>query len=196
MTPESLVVMPYIDHEAATRCAALMVSRAGTSSAGIILGIQDTDRAGFISLINRTFKASKSKFFGYVAQDAFPGRQWLSLALNVMRLPDKGLFAFNDGKWMGILASFGLASREWAEKNYGGNFFFPGYVSHYADAELSVLAMSERKYSYDANSLLVEVDWNKDSKVINATDRALYKTRSNRGFDGRVISSNLLGLFS
>jgi hypothetical protein len=190
----ALVVMPYIDRTVAQRCATLMASRA--NEAGMILCIHDDDREGFISLVNRVFGLSTSRFFGYVAQDAFPGRQWLSLAVAALNSTGKGLFAFNDGKWMGALASFGLASRAWAQGNYDGNFFYPGYVSHYADVELSVLAMSERSYCYDANSVLVEVDWGKDKAPVNPNDRALFQQRKLGKFGGRVQMPALLNLFS
>jgi hypothetical protein len=191
---ETVMVMPCIDEEMAKRSAGMMASRAGAS--GLILCIADVEREGFIALTNRAFRASSSMYFGYVAQDAFAGRHWLGTALKAMRLPERGLFAFNDGKWMGMLASFGLASRAWAIKNYDGNFFFPGYVSHYADAELSVLAMNDRRYCYDANSVLIEVDWNKEQSRVNPEDKALYKSRSVNGFHGRVQSQELRKLFS
>jgi hypothetical protein len=191
---EVLVVMPYVDRDKAERCAVLMARRADVD--GLILGVCDVDCAGFVAVANRVFRLSNSKYFGYVAQDAFPGRSWLAVALRALRTQDKGLFAFNDGKWMGALASFGIASREWALKNYKGDFFFPGYRSHYADVELSVLAMSERTYCYDANSVLIELDWDKDRKWVNEADRYLYGKRKTEAFEGRVAEAALLGMFA
>lgn len=191
---EVLMVMPYTDQAAAERCATLMAGRAGAD--GVILCVHDAHREGFIALVNRVFSSTSSEYFGYVAQDAFPGRRWLTLALEALRKSKKSLFAFNDGKWMGVLASFGIASRQWANDLYGGHFFFPGYCSHYADAELSVLAMSEHSYCYNPNSVLVEVDWNKDNASVNPADRALYHERRASGFDGRVTSQELLNIFS
>jgi hypothetical protein len=191
---EVLMVMPYTDQAAAERCATLMAKRAGTD--GVILCVHDADREGFIALVNRVFRSTSSRYFGYVAQDAFAGRRWLVIALDTLRKHQKSLFAFNDGKWMGVLASFGVASRQWASDIYGGDFFFPGYGRHYADAELSVLAMNERSYCYDPNSVLVEVDWDKDAASVNSADRALYHRRCASGFDGRVTSQELLHLFS
>lgn len=189
-----LIAMPYVDRGSAERCARLMASRAGAS--GLLLCVHDDDREGYISVVNQVFRLTESPMFGYVAQDAFPGRLWLSTALDAVRTRDHGLFAFNDGKWMGALAGFGLASRQWAEKNYDGDFFYPGYRSHYADVELSLMAMNDRKYCYDPNSLLVEVDWNKDLAAVDLHDRALYKIRKSNGFDGQILSSGLLNLFS
>lgn len=191
---EVLMVMPYTDEAAAERCAVMMAKRA--SAKGAILCVHDVQREGFIALVNRVFSLTSSKYFGYVAQDAFPGRHWLATALEALRISNKGLFAFNDGKWMGALASFGIASRQWVSDIYGGPFFFPGYGRHYADTELSVLAMSTRSYCYDPNSVLVELDWDKDSASVDLTDKALYHERRASGFDGRVTSQELLHMFS
>jgi hypothetical protein len=112
---------------------------------------------------------------------------------------------FNDGKWQGALASFGLASRAWAAANYAkeaaagaeqGPFFHPSYQRHYADAELTVLAMQAKGYVYEPNSVLVEVDWAKDGQTVDPADRALYRQRSALGFDGRVAEQALIGLFA
>lgn len=191
---EVLMVMPYTDEAAANRCAVLMAKRACAD--GAILCVHDAEREGFISLVNRVFSSTSGKYFGYVAQDAFPGRRWLAIALEALSRNNNSLFAFNDGKWMGVLASIGIASRQWVKEIYGGPFFFPGYDRHYADVELSVLAMSARRYCYDPNSVLVEIDWNKDSTSVNPSDKALYHERRASGFEGRVASQELLHMFS
>lgn len=191
---EVLMAMPYTDEDAARRCAVMMAKRAGAD--GTILCIHDEQREGFVALVNRVFSSTCSKYFGYVAQDAFPGRRWLATALETLCGNNKGLLAFNDGKWMGLLASFGLASRQWVNNIYGGPFFFPGYGRHYADVELSVLAMSSHSYCYDPNSVLVELDWDKDDTGVDPVDKALYHERRASGFDGRVTSQKLLSMFS
>jgi hypothetical protein len=188
-----IIVMPYLDPFMAERCADLMAKRAG--AAGLIIAVHDADRDGFISVINRVFERSESEYFGYVAQDAYPGRQWLALATSTLRKQGASLLAFNDGKWNGSLAAFGLATRHWAHTNYEGKFFFPEYQSHYADVELTVLAISQKKYCYNANSVLVEVDWNKDKSSVNSGDKALYHKRKSAGFNKRVNSQALLNMF-
>jgi len=189
-----LVVMPFIDRAMAGRSAAQLAARAGVE--GLLLAVEDADRRGFIATVNRLFRESTSEYFAYVAQDSFAGRKWLARALALMQKGGKGLLGFNDGKWMGMLAGFGLAERAWAEANYAGNLFFPGYVRHYADVELTVLALSERRYCYDPNCVLLEVDWDKDGAGVNAADRALYRARAAAGFDGRVADARLLKLFA
>jgi hypothetical protein len=193
--PGIVIVMPSVDARAAAQSARLMVARAGTAN-GIILEIRDTTGAGFVALANASFLATRSRYFGYVAQDAFAGRLWLERAVAALEKTGKGLLAFNDGKWMGALAGFGLVRRDWAARNYDGALFHAGYVGHYADVELTLLAMNEGQLCYDANCVLVEVDWDKDRKSVSATDRALYRQRAAAGFDGRVSSPRLLGLFS
>jgi hypothetical protein len=189
-----ILVMPYLDRFMAERCAALMAKRAGAD--GLIIAVHDADRDGFISVANRVFEQSESEYFGYVAQDAFPGHQWLHLAIMTLRKQDASLLGFNDGKWRGALASFGIAERGWARSNYDGPFFFPDYQQHYADVELTVLAISQKQYCYNPNAVLVEVDWNKDRSSVNLRDRTLYHRRKDEGFNKRVTSRTLLEMFS
>jgi hypothetical protein len=188
-----LFVMPYIDLPMAKRAAAQMSTRA--NAPGHMLLVEDQHGWGFIRIVNHVFQLTHSAMFGYVAQDAFAGRQWLSLALAALQPPEKNLFGFNDGKWYGAFASFGLAKRAWASQSYPkGCFFEPGYRSHFADVELSLLAISQGCYIHDPRSLLVEVDWNKDSAPVNAQDHAHYRSRVADGFEGRVIQPFLLNM--
>ena len=193
MQGDVLFVMPCTDMPMAQRAARHMAQRAGAP--GQVLLVQDLHGWGFIRIVNHVFKATLGHYFGYVAQDAFAGRQWLALALEALKRPGKSLFAFNDGKWHGAFASFGLAERQWASRNYpGGDFFHPAYARHYADVELSLLAMSTGRYIHDPRSVLVEVDWAKDSTPVDQQDREQYKARAGAGFDGRVTSPELLSL--
>lgn len=190
---EVIFVMPYLDRQLAARCADLMSQRAGAG--GLLIAVQDEAREGFISVANRVFECTESRYFGYVAQDAFPGRQWLQIAIKTMQKQNASLLAFNDGKWQGSLAAFGMAERTWAHENYDGKFFFPGYRSHYADVELTVLAISQRRYCYNPNAVLVEVDWNKDRSSVDIKDKALYHRRKSEGFNKKVSSQALLDMF-
>lgn len=150
-----------------------------------ILVCEDVDRSGFIRVANAAFAAVESNFFGYVAQDAFAGRDWLSIAIDEMMRTGKSLFAFNDGKWQGRLASFGMVRNSWAASLYQGDLFHRGYHSHYADTELSAIAAATGELCTNPYSLLVEVDYEKESKGVNAADRRLYLQRiaSNFGLD-------------
>lgn len=188
---EVLLVMPCTDLPMAQRAGALMAQRAGAE--GRLLLVQDTQGWGFIRIVNHVFKNTLGRYFGYVAQDAFAGRQWLALALEALNRPGRSLLGFNDGKWHGAFAGFGLAERQWASQNYPGtDFFQSGYSRHYADVEISILAISQGRYVHDPRSLLVEVDWAKDSAPVDAQDRAHYRARVAAGFDGRVTAPELL----
>ena len=186
-------VMPFTDAAQASRSANLMAKRAGAP--GLLLAVHDDTRDGFIHLANRIFRCTRSIFFGYVAQDAYAGRYWLRTALAAFENPRAHLLAFNDGKWFGTLAAYGLARRSWAETLYGGAFFFDGYRSHYADTEISLIAAEQKALAYAAGSLLVEVDWEKDTRAVDPDDRRLFRERAAGGFDGRVRSEALLKQF-
>ena len=188
-----LVAMPFINADHAQRAAKLMASRA--NAPGMILCIHDEKEEGFITLVNRAFAKTQSAYFAYVAQDAFAGKDWLKEALSAMG-DQKHFLGFNDGKWAGALAGFGFARRSWATQNYNGNFFYPDYKRHYADAELTLLAMQAGAYAYEPSSLLVEVDWDKDGSSVDPSDRALFLERKKTGFDGKVSNPALLNLVS
>ena len=189
----ALMVMPFINTSQAQQAAQLMSSRA--DSPGMVLAIHDSNQSGFAAIVNAAFKVSQSPYFGYVAQDAYAGRQWLKLAIEALG-QNKSFLGFNDGKWAGALAGFGLAKRAWAEANYEGNFFYPGYQRHYADAELTLLALQAGLYAYDGNSVLIEVDWDKDQSSVDSADRALFAQRKLGQFDGRITSKPLLDLIT
>lgn len=192
--PGLVMVMPYTDMAMARRTADLLVRRAACN--GLLVAIRDDERAGFIHVSNRIFRATCSALFGYVAQDAFSGREWGKQVVSAFREPKYGLLGFNDGKWGGRLASFGVARRTWAERNYGGDLFFPGYQSHYGDVELTLLAIEQRAYIYDPNCVMIEVDYDKDAKASNPADKMVFAERQNSNFDGKVHDERLISLFS
>lgn len=191
-----MIAAPFTDISFMKRCLELASKRSEITIPGLLVGIHDTHSEGFIALANRAFEQSDAPFFGYMAQDAFPGRKWLRNALNSVEKTNAGLLGFNDGKWAGALAGFGLVRRSWAVQNYGGPLFNPAYHSHYADAELTLLALNEGKYTYDPEAVLVEVDWEKDQKKVNTDDRALFQLRAASGFDDRIKNPLLLSMFA
>lgn len=188
-----LIVMPFIDVEMARRSALQLAARAG--AAGRLLCVQDVHRDGFISVANKVFRRSEAPQFGYVAQDAFAGRNWLALGLAALADRDGGLVGFNDGKWGGALAAFGLARRDWAMGNYDGDLFHAGYRRHYADVELTLIAMQQRRFRFDPLAVLVEVDWGKEAAGVDPEDRLFYYRRIQTSFDRKVTSPGLKRLF-
>lgn len=190
---EPLIVMPFIDAALARRSAMQLAARAGVR--GQLLMVHDARRAGFVAAANAAFRRSAAPQFGYVAQDAYAGRRWLAAALEALAEKDGGLLGFNDGKWAGRLAAFGLAAREWALRNYGGDLFHPEYKRHYADVELTLIAMQQLKYRFEPLSVLIEVDWDKDASAVDAEDRLLYYKRSQTAFDRKVTNPGLRRMF-
>lgn len=188
-----VLALPFTQASQAQQAAKLMAQRANYP--GLIISVHDEAGIGFNAIVNLVFKATQSTYFAYVAQDAYAGRDWLKLAVQALG-EQKSLLGFNDGKWAGALAGFGLARRAWAEQNYQGDFFCPQYLRHYADAELTLLAMQAGLYVYEPNSVLIEVDWNKDRSAVDAGDRAVFMERKSHQFAGRITSPQLLNLIS
>lgn len=191
-----VVVMPCTDMEQARRAATLMVNRAGVQDALLLL-VQDPHGVGFVHVANACFSVTESDYFGYVAQDAFAGRRWLQRAHQLLHSTGKGLLGFNDGKWAGRLASFGLGRRSWLQANYPeGQLFCPQYNQHYADTELTVLAMGNDQYCYDPNAVLMEIDWDKDSKAVNPTDKTLFAQRKTAWMSAHIQRPQFLEIFN
>lgn len=189
-----LIILPFIHYSKAQETAKILSKRANLD--GTIICVDDVKRAGYVFIANQVFKESSSTYIGYVAEDAFPGMNWLSIGLKKLESSSASLLAFNDGKWQGHLASFGLVKREWAQKNYQGDLFYSSYQSHYADTELTLLAKSDKVFAYDPHSIVMEVDNRKDEKKVNQNDKLLFSRRADTGFDGRVKDLALLQMFS
>ena len=190
-----VAVMPFLRRAAARRAAELMVSRAGAPLQ--VLVVHDDIGGCPVEIWNLALKLTRGAFFIYCAEDAFAGRYWLRFALEAFQQkPGAGLLAFNDGKWFGQLAAFGLVRRSWLMPIYGGALFHPRYVQHYGDTELTLIAKQQNVLIYHPHSLLVEVDHGKDGKPVNAGDKAMFETRARLGFDGRVADQSPLNSFS
>jgi hypothetical protein len=190
-----VAVLPWLRRDAAARAAQLMLSRAGAALQ--VLAVQDDLATGPVAIWNLAARRTRGTFFIYCAEDAFAGRYWLRLALQAMQQkPGAGLLAFNDGKWFSQLAAFGLVRRSWLAPLYGGSLFFPGYAQHYGDTELTLIARQQDALAYHPHALLVEVDYDKDGRPVNADDRALFRQRLVQGFDGRVSDPTLLATFA
>ncbi|MBB3140386.1 O-linked N-acetylglucosamine transferase family protein [Halomonas organivorans] len=179
------ILMPCINLEEGKRAAKAMVDRAGMSCHVFIL--MDTLRQGFIKTINSAYGCLDSKYVVYCAQDAFPGMLWLKKAYNDIESSNAGLLCFNDGKWRGRIASFGMVRSSWVDEVYGGELLYSGYSSHCADDELTFIARSLGVYVYSSDSVLVEVDYNKKlSGGGNRSDREVFWGRVRSRFSGRI----------
>lgn len=172
------VIMPTTDVELAKKSAEIMKARAGYDCE--ILIVEDKERHGFVRTVNDFFKKTNAHFLVYTAQDAFVGNNWLAEALLEQFKTQAGLTAFNDGKWDGRLASFGMVEVGWAKQNYDGDLFFPEYNSHYCDTELTQIAKEKKSYCYAKDAIMMEIDYDKPvgkSKGTNRKDKKLYRKR-------------------
>lgn len=175
--PDTLVIIPSTDKKKAEQAAATLGEKAGIGCD--IDVVMDKDKQGFVSIVNRKVESNPDyAYYVYVAQDAFPGRDWLKRGIETLEKEDKGVLAFNDGKWDGQLASFGLVSRRYIE-TYGYQkkyFFYPKYHSHYADTELTEHAKIYDELAYNPEATLIEVDHDKHG--VNQQDRMLFMKRN------------------
>ena len=179
-----VIVLPFIDKDLAVKTADVLKRRA--LNEGLLVLVEDDLRIGFIQVANMIFSRSNSIYFGYLAQDAFPGDGWLRCGIDVLKKSGANLLAFNDGRFYGNIAVFGLVRRAWAQSIYRNCLFYPGYKSHFGDTELSVLALSDQKLVFSPNCILIEVDYEKHLHGNNPADDALYRERARTGFNGIV----------
>ena len=182
---ETVVAIPYISPDRVARVAAVLQRR--TDRDALLVLAEDDLRQGFIKTANMVFARTDSAYFCYLAEDVFPGHFWLEYALNPMKKTGAGLLAFSDGSFFGSVAAFGMVKREWVTTLYPEKcLFYPGYTSHCADTELSVIAERTRNLIFNPNALMVEVDYEKHLKRHNADDEALYARRHANCFDGLI----------
>lgn len=193
--PEGIaVIMPCTDTEQGQKTAEILHRRAGMDCKIII--VHDINRQGFIKTLNDTAARITAKYIVYLAQDAYPGRGWLKCAYDTLERTGKGLLAFNDGKWQGLIASFGMVRTSWVKTLYGGPILYPGYKSHAADNELAVIARAQDMHEYNSECTLIEYDPEKAllplwGPLQNANDKVLFRNRFKSGFDGLVSQEHL-----
>lgn len=183
---EIAVVMPSIDQEKAQKTMNQLIERAGIDATFMI--VMDDKRQGFIKAVNNFVEKTDFKYYVYVAEDSYAGKDWLKIAYETLETTKKGLFAFNDGKWGGMMAAFGMVRKSWK-----GPFFNELYKSHYADVELSIKAMSEDQFVADLRSILVEVDYDKHG--VNMEDKKNFNLRKIDNFSG-TVDKKFVNIFS
>lgn len=192
--PKVAVIMPTIHLNLANKTSKILKSRAGIDCD--IKVILDYDKKGYVWNCNEFVKNNNYDYYVYLTDDIFPSRNWLKDALTLMQNKRAGLVGFNDGKWRGMLATCGLVDATWMKKNYEGDLFNPDYFGHYNDTELTLYAMQDNKYAYDANICLTEIDYEKDTKKVNPKDREIFNIRKECSFDGWVTNDKLKQMFS
>jgi glycosyltransferase involved in cell wall biosynthesis len=190
------IVMPSIDTSKALDTARLLVRRAGMKTTVFI--VNDTLRQGFIRTLNDTVARFEVKYIVYLAEDAFPGIDWLKFAHTKLEETSKGLLAFNCGKWRGRIAAFGMVRMDWVLRLYGGPVFYPGYISHRADNEITAIARATGQFAYEPDAVLIENDSVKafrkvetDASNFHVADKNLFIARFNAQFGGLASEKRL-----
>jgi len=185
-----LVVLPATEDylELARKAAKIHQRRAGIECDVVI--VVDKERKGWVATHNWAIDNIKSKYYVYSCCDYFPGRDYLELAFNHLYHLSSSkklkLIAFNDGKWYGQIATAGLIETKYAKSIYGSGLFCNEYQHNYADPELTLIAMTDDCYGYCSDAVLMEVDYEKENKMINKSDQAIYNKRKIKLFDGKV----------
>jgi hypothetical protein len=191
----SVVVIPYTNLEQANRALEILRTRAGPINPDFLL-IHDDIQLGPIAIFNHAYQFSNHEILIYMAQDVFPSRNWFNLLQAELHRTPWGLLAFNDGKWQGKLASFGAIRRSWIKDLELDTPFFSGYFQHYADVELTLIAMQKKMLHFDPLIICMEIDYEKDSKSINRKDQQTFSHRKKSRFDGLITDAGLLRLFN
>jgi hypothetical protein len=164
------VLMPCIDRTQGTHTIKQLADNAGLEADYFLL--MDDERVGYVRKINEFVNNREYDFYVYTAQDAIAGENWLKIAHETLQRTHKGLLAFNDGKWDGKLASFGMV-----RASYLRPFFEDCYKSHYADTELSVKAYLDNQLAYNPKAILRESNEGKSKKKVSENDRKTFKKR-------------------
>jgi len=145
--------------------------------------VHDTIRQGFVKSLNLIVSNINSEFIAYVAEDALAGRDWLKIAHKTLVQENKSVLAFNDGRFRGNLAAFGLVRKSFSEQFYGtGHVFYKGYNKHQADDELTLLAKLHDQLAFSPSALMVEADF-RTHRPLNLDDVALFNSRKNQLID-------------
>lgn len=186
------VIMPCIDKAQGQKTAEILQRRAKMDCE--VLVVYDSSRQGFIKTLNDAAARITTKYIVYLAQDAYPGWGWLKCAYDALEKSGKGLLAFNDGKWAGWIASFGMVRMSWVKTLYNGPVFYPGYKTHAADKELTVIARCQDMHVYKPECTLLEYDPDKDFGGGNIVDKRIFIHRFRNGFMGIVPFEKLYDL--
>lgn len=196
-TADVAVVMPSVDVKKALETSKILLQRAGAPVT--IFVAEDIRRQGFIKTLNDVSANLDVRYIVYLAEDAFPGIDWLKLAYNRLEETGKGLLAFNCGKWRGRIAAFGMVRVDWIKQIYGGPILYPHYKAHKADNEITIIARLLSEYIYEPNATLIEIDprktgSNDEVAPTSRADRKLFTDRFYNGFDGLFSVDDVIKL--
>jgi len=179
----------------AEKVALIHLVRAGMPCE-VILIIQQDGWSGWVALHNWAVKNLDFDYYCYSCGDYYPGKAYLKMAYEIAIQEGRKLIAFNDGKWGGYIATAGLVEKKWMEKNYDGDLFYSGYKKHYADTELSMIAMEQDVMGYCPDAVLIEIDFEKDNHAyIDKLDQVLFHSRKAQFKRAGLVKDEVLGVF-
>lgn len=187
------ILIPTIDPEKAKQTADLIHKRAGYPHKIIVE--EDIDRIGYVAMINKMAKENPSKYFLYGADDVYPARNFLKVAMQSLKETNAKLLGLNDGKFYGNIATFGIVDYDWIKDIYKGDLLNPIYKKHYADPEITLIAKDQKVYTYCPDALLIEITYNKEGKdgiKVEKDDKNTFNFRKQIGFGGLVNDTKIL----
>jgi len=188
MENKIVIVVPYIrnDEDFIEQQRKLLIKRAGVEVS--VYPIKDTQGLGWIGIHNNMAKELDYDWYVYCADDYFPGRDYITKALETAHKTKKRLIGFNDGKWDGKNATAGMIHKSLIPLMYGGPLLWPGYIHHGSDPDLTEKAIIMNEYAYSPEAILIEIDYNKDfipsNKRLNKKDVELFLQRRELRFPG------------
>lgn len=203
--PKVCVVIPSVNKNPNKKLVDLLVSRSGLSPESVnVIHEVDSKKTGYHATCNRVF-AREGAFYDYfvfLADDVFPGRNWLLNGLAAMKSQQAGLCIPNDGKWEGSIATFSIVETDFINEHGWQSPEIPQrlpfnecYKSNFGDMELTIIAKSLDKAVYEPSCVLTEVDFDKDTKPGHHDDRVMFESRRLDGFGGRVKDQQLLDAY-
>ena len=176
-----VVVIPYRKgaKELAKKAANIHHVRAGMPCE--VYFVEDTNKEGWVAIHNKMVKELDFDYYVYSCDDYFPSRGYIKYAFETLKQYDKKFFCYNDGKWAGQLATAAMVEKKFIEdiEEYGGdNLFNPDYFMSYGDSELTDIAVHKDEYCYNPNVILMEIDYEKETKPhTNQDDKLKYINR-------------------
>ncbi len=153
--------------------------------------VEDKDGIGWVKLQNEMAAKLEFDWYCYTADDYFPGRNWLKLALEAAQQYNKRFVCFNDGKWFGENATAGLAHKSLIPELYStGTLLNPNYIWHGSDPDLTHRAKALNEFIYVPNAVMMEIDYEKlitnNAKKGYRSDRKLRERRQKEGWQYEV----------
>lgn len=115
--------------------------------------IRNQVRKGYWASLTIGAKATDAPLLVNLANDILPAREWLSRGLKVYErakreLGKEPIIGFNDGVHPATHAGHCLFPRVVLENWYGANLFPDAYDHLYADTEIVMRAMQEKRWAY------------------------------------------------